>query len=302
MERWVQSGDIRIWTESFGDPTQPAALLIMGTSVQGIGWPDELVRELVSGGLYVIRFDHRDTGYSDYVDFASSPYSIADMADDCTSILDGLSVRRAHLVGASLGGSIAQWLAVHRADRVLTLTAIMASPMGNDVGPAWARAIAGEEPDPTELPPPSSSFLQHLESRAQAAPAVTLEEEVNAAVETWRVLNGAVWPFDEDAVRAFVATSQERSRDPYKAAQHDLAGRRLGEDRRVPLSRITAPTLVVHGTEDPILRPEHGQALADEIPGAHLVLVEGMGHDLFGTGLPRKIARLVLDHTSPPTS
>lgn len=129
-EKFVTSGEVHLWTERSSNPGAPAVLLIMGTSAQGIGWPDELVDTLVAGGRQVIRFDHRDTGRSTCVDFDTQPYTLADMAADALAVLDGHDVVAAHIVGASLGGAIAQWLAVHRPERVLTLTAIMTGPLG----------------------------------------------------------------------------------------------------------------------------------------------------------------------------
>jgi pimeloyl-ACP methyl ester carboxylesterase len=135
-ELFIDSDELRLWSERFGAPEDPAVLLIMGTSAQGIGWPDELVGTLVTGGRQVIRFDHRDTGRSSCVDFATHPYTPADMAADALAVLDGHGIAAAHVVGASLGGTIAQWLAAHRPERVLTLTIIMSSPMGANAGPA----------------------------------------------------------------------------------------------------------------------------------------------------------------------
>ncbi|MBF8190428.1 alpha/beta fold hydrolase [Nonomuraea sp. K274] len=168
MGKFITSTDVRLWTESFGDPADPAVLLVMGTSTPGTGWPDELVESLVAGGRHVIRFDHRDTGRSDCVDFADRPYTLADMAGDATAVLDAYDIVAAHVAGASLGGAIAQWLAVHRPERVLTLTAIMAAPMGHDAGPAWARALEGREPDPGDLPPPSPRLLHYLARTAMS--------------------------------------------------------------------------------------------------------------------------------------
>ena len=115
--RFIASGDLRLWTERFGDPRDPAVLLIMGTSAQGIGWPDEMVNALVEGGHQVVRFDHRDTGRSDCVDFATHPYTLADMAADSVAVLDGHEIAVAHIVGASVSGTIGQLLAVHHPER-----------------------------------------------------------------------------------------------------------------------------------------------------------------------------------------
>jgi len=300
-ERFVPSGEVRLWTERIGSPHDPAVLLIMGTSAQGIGWPDELVDVLVAGGRQVIRFDHRDTGRSTCVDFAARPYALKDMAVDAVAVLDGHDVAAAHIAGASLGGAIGQWLAVHHPERVLTLTAIMSGPLGHDAGPAWARALAGQDPDPDDLPPPSPRFLRHLAERA-AFPSATREEQVTAGLETWRVLNGDALPFDEPAARRFVETSYDRATDFAAAANHDRAGRQMTPDRLAPLSKITAPALVIHGTEDPLRPLPHGQALAAQIPHARLEAIPGMGHGFFSPGLPRHVGQIILGHAQSPPS
>jgi pimeloyl-ACP methyl ester carboxylesterase len=299
-EKFVASGDLRLWTERSGNHGDPAVLLIMGTSAQGIGWPDELVDVLVAGGRQVIRFDHRDTGRSACVDFAARPYALADMAADAVAVLDGHDIGAAHMAGASLGGAIAQWLAVHRPERVLSLTAIMTGPMGHNAGPAWARALAAKDPDPGDLPPPAPQFLRHLAERA-ALPQTTREQRVAAAVETWRVLNGDALPFDEPAARRFVEASFGRAADFAAAANHDHAGRQMTPDRLAPLSKITAPTLVIHGTADPLRPLPHGQALAAQITQAKLEAVPGMGHGFFSPGLPRHIGESILNNTQPPS-
>jgi pimeloyl-ACP methyl ester carboxylesterase len=295
-EKFIASGEVRLWAERSGRPEGPAVLLIMGTSAQGIGWPDELVDVLVAGGRQVIRFDHRDTGRSTCVDFATQPYGLAEMAADAVAVLDGHHIAAAHIAGASLGGAIGQWLAVHRPRRVLTLSAIMTGPLGHDAGPAWARALAGQDPDPGDLPPPSARFLRHLAERA-AIPQTTREEQVAAGIETWRVLNGDALPFDEPAARRFVEASHDRAADFAAAVNHDRAGRQMTPDRFAPLSKITAPALVIHGAEDPLRPLPHGQALAAQIPRARLEAVPGMGHGFFSPGLPRHVGQIILDHT-----
>lgn len=296
-EMYAASGDVRLWTERFGGPQDPAVLLIMGTATPGIGWPDELVATLVAGGRQVIRFDHRDTGRSTCVDFTARPYALADLAADAEAVLDGWGVGAAHVAGASLGGAIGQWLAVHRPERVLTLTAIMTSPMNHDPGPAWQRALTGQAPDPDDLPPPAPRFLEHL-MRSANLPRTTREEHIAANLETWRVLHGDALPFDEPAARRLCEAAYDLLADPAAPLNHDRAGRIWTEDRRAPLSAVKAPTLVVHGTEDPLLPLPHGQALAARIPGARLQTIPGMGHGFFSPGLPRRIGELILAHTA----
>jgi pimeloyl-ACP methyl ester carboxylesterase len=299
-EKFVAAKDLQLWTERFGDPQDPAVLLVMGTSASGIGWPDELVETLVGGGRQVIRFDHRDTGRSTCVDFQVHPYTLADMATDAIAVLDGHGIAAAHVVGASLGGAIAQWLAVHRPERVLTLTAIMTGPMGHDARAAWTRALAGQAPDPDDLPPPAPHWLQHLAELAQA-PRTSRDERIASAVQTWRLLNGDELPFDENAARRNVELSYDQASDPAAAANHDLAAKRMTADRLVPLSSIKAPSLIVHGTADPLRPLAHGEAVAAQIPGARLRAIPGMGHGFFSPELPRRVAELILDHTRTAT-
>jgi pimeloyl-ACP methyl ester carboxylesterase len=297
-EKFVGSGRVRLWTQRFGRPADPTVLLVMGTSTQGIGWPDELVEALVNSGRQVIRFDHRDTGRSDSVDFATHPYALANMAADTVAVLDGYDVTTAHLVGISLGGAIGQWLAVHQAARVHTLTLMASSPMGNNPGPAWARAMAGKPALASELPPPNARFLEHVMALA-TAPRTTPAQRMDADVQTWRVLNGDVLPFDEPAARRFVEQCYGRANNIAAASNHDLAGRRWDDDRRASLSAITAPTLVMHGSDDPLFLPAHGEALAAEIPAAELEIVPGMGHHpFFSPGLTERIADSIIRHTN----
>ncbi|MFY1682641.1 alpha/beta fold hydrolase [Micromonospora sp. WMMD730] len=297
-ENFVRRGHLRLWTERFGQPDDPTVLLVMGTSTQGIGWPDELVGALVDSGRQVIRFDHRDTGRSDSVDFTTHPYALADLATDAVAVLDAYGVATAHVVGTSLGAAIGQWLAVHRAARVRTLTAMASSPMGNNPGPAWARALAGQPAAQGELPPPTARFLDHLMDAARA-PRATAQQRVDADVQTWRMLNGDVLPFDEPAARRFVEHCHDRAGNLAAAANHDLAGRRWDDDRRASLSGITAATLVLHGSDDPLFPPAHGEALAAQIPTARLEIVPGMGHHpFFAPGLTERIAGSIIRHTT----
>ncbi|MFI7436971.1 alpha/beta fold hydrolase [Micromonospora haikouensis] len=297
-EKFVRSGHVRLWTERFGRPDDPTVLLVMGTSTQGIGWPDEFVEALVNSGRQVIRFDHRDTGRSDSVDFTTHPYALADMATDAAAVLDGYGVTAAHIVGTSLGAAIGQWLAVHQSARVRTLTAMASSPMGNNPGPAWAKAMAGQPAAADELPPPTTRFLSHLMASAKA-PRATAQQHMNADVQTWRVLNGDVLPFDEPAARRFVERCYARANDLAAASNHDLAGRRWDDDRRASLSRITAATMVLHGSEDPLFPQAHGEALAAQIPAARLEIVPGMGHHpFFSPGLTERITDLIIGQTT----
>ena len=284
-ERFVASGPLQIWTEAVGSPTLPVVLLIAGSAAQGISWPDALVDRLVQRGVQVIRFDHRDTGRSDVVDFDAHPYTIGDMARDALAVLDGHGVDAAHVAGASLGGMIAQWLAVYASHRVRSLTVISSSLMGHDPSVVWARARAGEPADPEDLPPPSPAFLAHM--------GAGLPPGVESDVALFRVFNGPVRPFDESAARAELERAASRAADPTAAAHHHRAVWLDDPSLLAPLSSITAPTSIVHGDQDPIYPLGHGEALAAAIPGAVLRVVPGMGHVMTSPGLPEEVADLI---------
>jgi pimeloyl-ACP methyl ester carboxylesterase len=207
------------------------------------------------------------------------------MARDCLAVLDGHGLASAHIAGASLGGMIAQWLAVHAPERVRSLTVMSSSPMNHDPRPVWARALAGEPADPDDLPPPSPAFLAHQ--------AAGLPPGVESDVALFRVFNGPVRPFDEPAARAMLELALARATDPAAAANHHRAVWRPDPELLAPLSSIAAPTSIVHGDQDPVYPLAHGEALAAAIPGAVLHVVPGMGHVMTSPGLPEEIAALI---------
>jgi pimeloyl-ACP methyl ester carboxylesterase len=282
QERFVSSGPLWLWTERVGRPDDAAVLLIMGSAAQGIACPDALVARLVSRGVQVIRFDHRDTGRSSVVDFNAHPYALADLARDCLAVLDGYGLAAAHLVGTSMGGMVAQWLAVHEPSRVRSLTVLASSPMGYRPGQTQANG----QPASNDLPPPSPQLLAHL--------AAGHPPGVESDVALFRIFNGPVRPFDERATRAMLELALSRATDPTAAANHHrLAGQAYPPDVLVPLASITAPTTIVHGDQDPVYPLAHGEALAAAIPDARLEVVAGMGHAFFSPGLPEEIADLI---------
>jgi pimeloyl-ACP methyl ester carboxylesterase len=286
-ETFVTSGAVRLWTERTGNPDHPAVLMIAGASAQGIAYPDALVDRLVVRGVQVIRFDHRDTGRSSIIDFDRHPYGLSDLAADALAILDAYELPSAHIAGASMGGMIAQWMAVHQPARVRSLTLLSTTPMGHDPDPVRERAMAGQPADPDDLPPPSPRFLQYLASSGGTPPGV------EADIALFRVMNGDVRLFDEPAARAMLERSLARATDPSAAAHHGLIGRKKGPDLLSPLSTITAPTTIVHGDQDPVFTLAHGEALAAAIPDAQLHVVPGMGHVYFSPGLPELLADLI---------
>ncbi|MER5836534.1 alpha/beta fold hydrolase [Streptomyces sp. NPDC002130] len=293
-ERMVRTEGLELWTEDFGEADHPAVLLVMGAQAQGIQWNDGIVRRLIDAGRRVIRYDHRDTGRSSRVDFTRRPYTVADMASDALAVLDALGVERAHVVGASLGGVIGQRLAVTQPSRVLTLTSLSSQPLGTDTAAAVRRALEGAPPLPGELPPPDPELLATLAS-AFPEPQAGLEAYLAARLPLWRVLHGAVLPFSEEEYRAMEHRVYERAPDLRAALNHTLAGA-APVGSTADLASVTTPTLVLHGTEDPMFPPAHAEATAAAIPGARLVLIEGMGHTL-PSALDDRLADEILRHT-----
>jgi pimeloyl-ACP methyl ester carboxylesterase len=277
-ERTIEANDVELCTESFGEPAHPPILLIMGMSGSMLWWEEGFCRMLSEGGRFVIRYDHRDTGRSVTYEPGLPGYTGADLVADAAGVLDAYGISAAHVVGVSMGGALAQLLALDFADRVLSLVLISTS-----------RAVPGER----RLPPPTEELAGFT-----ATTKVDWSDRASVIeylVDYSRVLAGGRRPFDEAAVRELARREVERARNFAAAQNHEV----LADDERsrVPLSSITVPTLVIHGTADPLFPLEHGRALAEEIPGARLMRLEGAGH-----GVDRAdwdtVAQAILNHTS----
>jgi pimeloyl-ACP methyl ester carboxylesterase len=260
-ERMIEANGVPLCAEAFGDPADPPILLIAGMGGSMLWWEEGFCRRLVAGGRFVVRYDHRDTGRSVTYEPGRPEYTAADLVADAAGVLDAHGIAAAHVVGVSMGGALAQLLALGFPDRVLSL--VLAST---------SAATAGER----ELPPPTERL-----ARFAATAAVDWTDEASVAeylVDYSRVLAGDRRPFDEAALRALVRRDLERARDFRAAGNHGLLVD--GEGSPVPLSAIAVPTLVVHGTADPMFPLAHGEALAREIPGARLLPLEGAGHGI----------------------
>ncbi|MEV4754155.1 alpha/beta fold hydrolase [Micromonospora sp. NPDC049559] len=275
-ERMVRVGELRLWTQDFGDPGHPTVLLIMGGNLSAYGWPDEFVELLVAGGLHVIRYDHRDTGRSTHRDFDEHPYGCADLAADAVAVLDGWGVDAAHVVGMSMGTTIAQVVALDQPKRLRSLTVMLGGALDNDFGVAIECAMAGT-PTPDGLPAPTQRFLDMLALVSQ--PAEGEEAVVEQRVAKWRLLSGDDDSFDPDEFRrwerraiAHAGTWQEPTAH-YRVTLPPLS-------RGAELRNLTVPTLVIQAPLDPAAPPPHGQHLVDLIPTARLVEIPGMGHAL----------------------
>lgn len=288
-ETTIRSGGLELWTESFGDANRPAVLLIMGAMNQGISWPDEFCAEIAEDGYHVIRYDHRDTGQSSSVDFKRHPYSLDDLAHDALMVLDGYGVSRAHVVGLSMGGFLAQLLALDYPDRVLTLTLMMTSPDQR----VYFAAAMGQDTSAYDLPPPSQEFLEHL-AFTRRNPPNTADDAIARTVDGWRICNGNGIPFEAESMYRLQQRSLSRAKAPLAAMNHVLAT--VGAPGRTErLGQLAVPTLVIHGQNDPCLPAEHGIALAKAILEAKLVVIPEMGH-MLPPSLSKQMARMILDY------
>jgi len=257
----VRANGVDLCVQGFGDPDHPAILLVMGVGGSMLWWEEGFCRMLADRGRFVLRYDHRDTGRSVSYEPGHPGYTGADLVADAAGVLDADGIAAAHVVGVSAGGALAQLLALGFADRVRSLVLVSTSP-----------ATPGER----GLPPPTEAFTRFVGSVEAdwSDPASVVEYLVDYA----RVLAGGRRPFDEAAVRALARREVERARNFATAQNHGALPD--GRQPRRPLSEITVPTLVIHGTADPMFPLEHGEALAREIPGARLLPLEEAGHGI----------------------
>jgi pimeloyl-ACP methyl ester carboxylesterase len=284
--RTVPVGDLEIAYETFGDPTDPAALLVMGLGTQMLAWPDELCADLAAQGRYVVRFDNRDCGLSTHLDDLvapqpgrvllrreKAPYLIEDLAKDTLGLMDALGLETVDLVGASMGGFIAQTVAILAPTRVRSLTLMMTSTGSRRVGR------------------PSPRMARELVRRR---PTRTREQAIAAAVDVFRLIGSPGYELDEEYLQRKAGMAYDRAYDP-AGYLRQLAACLVQPDRTLALKRLRVPTLVVHGLHDPLVSVTGGLALARNIPGARFVGYSGMGHDLPRELWPRlaeEIARL----------
>jgi pimeloyl-ACP methyl ester carboxylesterase len=275
-------GGLELCVEPFGDPSDPTLLLIGGATASMDWWEVAFCERLATGGRYVVRYDHRDTGRSSASPAGSPTYTGDDLATDPLRVLDALGVARAHLVGLSMGGGIAQQLAAHRPHRVRTLTLI-------------ATSAAGERRDRRPLPPPEPRVAATFADPAPHPDWTDAEAVVAYLVEGERPYAGSLG-FDEERVRRVARTVVRRTRDVAAATTNHWL---LADEGADPfrMADIGAPTLVLHGTDDPMFPLAHGEALAAEIPGATLLPLDGMGHEVPPPQLWDVVVPAIVRHT-----
>jgi pimeloyl-ACP methyl ester carboxylesterase len=263
----IQANGLNLYYEAFGNPTHSAVLLIMGLASQSLHWFPYFYEPIVQKGYYLIRFDNRDIGLSDRIDpatWATTPYTLEDMAKDTIGLLDALNIKTAHIIGASMGGMIAQRIAISHPTYVQTLTSMLSAAEANSLG---FDPSSLPESDPTQ-PPPLELQLQF-----------------------WKLLTGSRFPFDEKRYQELYQESFviRQGYNPHCLTHHFTAIQDSGS-RMSELSGIKAPTLVVHGTEDPLIPEAHAAVYAQQIPSATYLSLDGVGHEM-----PEGISPTVLD-------
>jgi pimeloyl-ACP methyl ester carboxylesterase len=268
-------GDITIEYETFGDPSDPALLLVMGLGTQLTGWDEGFCRLLADQSYLVIRYDNRDCGLSTHLDGVpfdlgatvtsmvdpgasrpAAPYTLSDMGADAVGLLDHLSIDRAHVVGVSMGGMIAQTIAIEHPQRVLSLTSIMSHTGEPEFGGPTPEALQALLTPP---PPDRDAYIER-------------------SVKNWRIFAPHRY-FDEQRIRDRAAEAFDRAYYP-EGIGRQLTAILASGDRAAGLSEVSTPTLVVHGRLDPLVQPSGGERTAELVPGAHLLVVGDMGHDL----------------------
>lgn len=269
----IHADELEIATESFGDPSDPAILLIMGGMASMLWWPETFCRRLAGHGRFIIRYDQRDSGLSTSYPAGEPGYDFDGFVDDVFRILDGYGISAAHLAGFSLGGMVAQGAALKKPERVLSLTALSTSPLGIDT---------------SGFPPCGAEWMAHMGKEVDWE---NRTEAVAYLVEDSRLVASTVHAFDEEATTRFIEADFDRSGGYLSATNHSVLFQ-TGKTWLGSLQRMNAPLLVIHGTSDPVFPPRHGEALADTVAGARLLKIEGGGHELHPGDWPEIIAAI----------
>jgi pimeloyl-ACP methyl ester carboxylesterase len=279
LELSAKVNGVEIVYDTFGDPSAAPMLLIQGLAQQMIDWHETFCRRLAAKGYWVIRFDNRDVGLSTKFDEArvpnpvkliqathpdeiEVPYTLLDMAQDTVGLLDALTIEAAHIVGASMGGMIGQTIAIHYPNRIRTLTSIMSSYRPEAVPDPDALSVLTTRP-----PADRSGFIEF-------------------SVKAWRILQGPSFPIDEAYIHEQAGRNFDRIYYPWGAGRQFAAIWASGS-REEALKKVEVPTLVIHGDVDPLVPVEGGRGTAAAIPGAELLIIEGMGHSFPAEVVPR---------------
>lgn len=278
-EKAVVANGAEIMTAATGDPGDPPVLLIMGVMASMLWWPDAFVAALAGAGRYVIRYDNRDTGRSTHWAQGQPGYSFSDMADDAVAVMDGYGFASAHVVGMSMGGMIAQQVALRYPDRVRSLTILSSSPL-----------------DVKDLPPSTAAYQEHS-AAGEKVDWTNLPEIAAYIGKDVAMIASTRHPHDAGAAADLIAADMARAIDFRSVTNHFMLIEGDPDAPKLRAADIEQPLLVIHGTSDPLFPVEHGEAFARVVRGTTLVRIEGGGHEIHRRDID-EIAAAIIKHTA----
>ena len=272
-QKTVNVNGLSLWTESFGDANNPACLLVCGAGAPAKFWTDRFCQNIADKGFFVIRYDHRDQGMSSSVDFEKNPYTVEDLAEDAIGLLDAYGIPRAHVVGHSMGGTIAQLLAIHHPERILSMTSMCVSTVGEGKAP------------PKEV----------MDVLLQNKPTQNFDADLPNFMRSWEVLNGDA-EIDKEIAIAYTRDFYERSRMPVDVAWSHIRCQEGLRDITEDLSKMSVPSLFIAGGKDVMMSPEKVEENSKLVPGAKFVVIPKMGHMFFNREIEEQIGNILLNH------
>jgi len=273
-ERFVKSSGLNLWTQLLSnEKCSNVCLLISGAGASAMFWTDEFCRYLVRAGYSVIRFDHRDQGLSDGVDWDKNSYTIDDLAQDIIHILDAYDLKKAHIVGHSMGGIVAQWLAVKYSDRLFSYTSMSVATCGN-------------------IGQPSKEIMDVL---LENKPTQNFDADLAGFMRSWEVLNGD-YEVDKEIAERYTKDLYIRSKYAVGVAWHHIWCQKNYGDLTDKLKNINVPGLFIHGKNDPLIPLQAAIKTQKLAPHSRMIIIPGMGHMFFNTMLEKKIAKYLIEH------
>jgi pimeloyl-ACP methyl ester carboxylesterase len=256
-EQYIQIEDnLKLWVETHGNPSNNACLFINGAGANSSFWSDNLCRKLVEKGFYIVKYDHRDFGYSDKLDYEKKPYDVMDLAKDAITILDSLQIDKVHVIGQSMGGFIVQLLAIHYPERLISLTSISSSTNSPDIPP-----------------PPEETWKIFMKN----SPTGDIKNDLQGFLPVWKYLNGTAI-FDEELAVEYTQNLYARQKIKGALGASHVKAQATLTDRSEQLKKVKVPALIIHGEEDYLVDKYGGIQTAQCINGAKLVLIPQMGH------------------------
>lgn len=277
--------NLKLHSEAFGKPTNPACILIAGKMATARFWSDIFCKYLADQGFFIIRYDHRDVGESSEINWQENPYTMSDLAKDAILVMEGYGIKKAHFIGDSMGGWICQKIGVDYPEKVLSLVIISAGPI--EVTKEWTIPLTKQESK--ILDNTSKVFNSRKDGK-------NLEETVQNFLPIWCYTNAEI-PLDVEMAKDFTIDFLTRTKNK-NVMNHELMMQKFLSkmENSNTLQKIDKPVLVIHGDKDPVVLLRHGKSIADEISKSKFVIIKGMGHSFFNRALEEKIAKLIIKH------